>query len=162
MARWAILCVFLLVLSQAWTLGEKPVPSELKDPFLFCDACYATITEVTAMMVQSKGSKLKQRIKTALDSVCSTDHLRRYILSPPKMTKACSALLKTWRFELEQLLQEQFHGGKESNVDILLETFCRGESSIQACREDQEFPTRKRDRERSEQQSKAQEPKDEL
>ena len=63
----------------------KDIPKELQDPALFCDGCFATVTEVSADLVnrQAKRVKLKTRINTALDNVCHTDKLRAYKFSPP-------------------------------------------------------------------------------
>lgn len=113
MSHWAILSL-CLILSVTWAETAKPVPTELKDQFLFCEACYATITEVTEMMIQSRGTTLKKRIKNALDSVCSTDHLRKYILSPPKMAKVRKRAL--WQLTN---LESTFIGSLNSTLHLL-------------------------------------------
>ena len=79
-----ILCALIIIFCN----GEKTLPKELQDSAIFCDGCYGTISEIRTMMERSKGRKdLKVRIKEALKSVCSTDILRRYLFSPPKMVK---------------------------------------------------------------------------
>ena len=43
--------------------------------------------EIDAFMIKLKHETLKIRISETLSQVCHTDHLRKYVFSPPKMTK---------------------------------------------------------------------------
>ena len=43
--------------------------------------------EIDAFMKKLKHETLKIRISETLGQVCHTDHLRKYVFSPPKMTK---------------------------------------------------------------------------
>ena len=69
------------------SLAEKDPPKELRDSSIFCEGCYGTVNEIAQMMERNKGKKLGERIEEATGKVCSTDRLRKYVFSPPKMTK---------------------------------------------------------------------------
>ena len=66
---------------------SSDLPKDLKDPVLFCEGCYGTMYELDNMMISLKNLKLDQRIQGALEKVCHTDNLRKYVFSPPKMSK---------------------------------------------------------------------------
>ena len=67
--------------------SSSDLPKDLKDPVLFCEGCYGTMYELDNMMISLKNLKLDQRIQSALEKVCHTDNLRKYVFSPPKMSK---------------------------------------------------------------------------
>merc|ERR1711892_1375435 len=71
--------------------------SNLADPVLFCDGCFALVSEVEKDMSLSKGKKLNNRIETSLSGVCSTDKPRAYKFSPPTQVKTCNAILGKYR-----------------------------------------------------------------
>ena len=151
--------VFLAAVARA----EKELPKELRDPSMFCEGCFGTISEVSAMMEEEaaataeKGSKLNARIEKVLGRVCHTDHLRKYVFSPPKMVKVmvsssrhmvhaflrllfpsekvCSAIVKTFRADLRSLLREEFRAAKAADRADLVEKFCRGATGACADRE---------------------------
>ena len=80
--------LFLAALVRA----DKELPKELRDPSMFCEGCFGTISEVSEMMEEAaaaaeKDSKLNARIEKVLGRVCHTDNLRKYVFSPPKMVK---------------------------------------------------------------------------
>ena len=75
--------VSLLVIVQ----GDSELPKDLKDPVLFCEGCYGSMYEIDAFMIKLKHETLKNRIANTLNEVCQTDNLRKYVFSPPKMTK---------------------------------------------------------------------------
>ena len=79
--------LFLAALVRA----DKELPRELRDPSMFCEGCFGTISEVSAMMEEAaaaeKDSELNARIDKVLGRVCHTDNLRKYVFSPPKMVK---------------------------------------------------------------------------
>merc|ERR1719427_2651930 len=119
----------------------------LNDPVLFCDGCFALVSEVQKDMMSSKGSKLDTRIDSSLDSVCSTDRLRAYKFSPPTQVKTCTAILSKYRTKLRSVLREAFRGGKEASVEELTKDFC--EKGTKACA-GREVPTLQQKREREE------------
>ena len=65
----------------------KELPKDLKDPVLFCEGCYGTMYEIDNFMTNLKHEKLGKRIENTLDQVCHTDNLRKYVFSPPKISK---------------------------------------------------------------------------
>ena len=77
--------LFLAALVRA----DKELPKELRDPSMFCEGCFGTISEVSEMMAAAaeKDSELNARIEKVLGRVCHTDNLRKYVFSPPKMVK---------------------------------------------------------------------------
>ena len=63
--------------------GSNSEISDLKDPVLFCDGCFAMVSELEKDMASNRGQKLSKRIESSLEAVCSTDRLRAYKFSPP-------------------------------------------------------------------------------
>ena len=100
--------------------------SNLDDPVLFCDGCFALVSEVEKDMSGSRlsGEKLQARITTSLAGVCSTDRLRAYMFSPPTQVKTCTAILAKYKHLLVSVLREEYRGGKVSSVDKLTQLFC--------------------------------------
>ena len=81
------LVVVIFVLPSIAVSSSSDLPKDLKDPVLFCEGCYGTMYELDNMMISLKNLKLDQRIQSALEKVCHTDNLRKYVFSPPKMSK---------------------------------------------------------------------------
>jgi hypothetical protein len=81
--------LFLLMLLAISPALATDLPPELRDAGLFCEGCYAAAVEMRHILTSTAAAsqKLKQRVSVALDSVCSTELLRRYVFSPPKMSK---------------------------------------------------------------------------
>merc|ERR1712123_504914 len=136
--------------------------SNLADPVLFCDGCFALVSEVEKDMSLSKGQKLNTRIEKSLSGVCSTDKLRAYKFSPPTQVKTCNAILGKYRMGLSNILREEYRGGRTSSVETLTRLFCT--EATGAC-EGREVPTLQQKREREEAKDKAEDAenkKDEL
>jgi hypothetical protein len=57
--------------------------------------------------------------------------------------QVCTAILKTFKAALEQLLREKFSGGKSPKKSFLVDTFCR--EITNAC-EKREIPSEARER----------------
>ena len=87
MAKALVLLLHAAVFLATAARAEEELPKELRDPTMFCEGCFGTISEVTAMMEAEKGPKLNARIDKVLAKVCHTDNLRKYVFSPPKMVK---------------------------------------------------------------------------
>lgn len=81
----AMTAIFALASSAQEENGE--LPADLRDPVLFCEGCYGVMYEIDALMIKLKHLKLNDRVAQAMDQVCSNDNLRKYVFSPPKMTK---------------------------------------------------------------------------
>ena len=96
--------------------------SNLDDPVLFCDGCFALVSEVEKSM--NKGQKLNTRIEKTLSGVCSTDRLRAYKFSPPTQVKTCNGILGKYTVMLSNILREEYRGGRSSNVETLTRLFC--------------------------------------
>ena len=103
----------------------QPEKSNLDDPALFCDGCFALVSEVVKdMSDNSAKQKLQARIDQSLDNVCITDRLRSYKFSPPTQVKTCNAILDKYRILLTGILKTEFSGGKMSSVEAITERFC--------------------------------------
>jgi len=130
--------------------GEKS--SALDDPTLFCDGCFALVSELEKDMSGSaaSGLNLKTRIENSLSGVCSTERLRAYKFSPPTQVKTCSAILDAFPHLLRSVLREQFRGGRLSSVEDLTQLFCI--QGTKACH-NREIPTlqQRKEREKSKQ-----------
>ena len=113
-----LLLIFNIVTASA---GDS---SNLDDPVLFCDGCFALVSEVEKDMSLNKGQKLNTRIEKTLSGVCSTDRLRAYKFSPPTQVKTCNAILGKYTMVLSNILREEYRGGKTSTVDNLTRLFC--------------------------------------
>ncbi len=92
MTHWLYLTALLLLATLAFTvksedLDPDALPKDLSDPVLFCEGCYGVMHEINFFMETHTDQKLIPRIQNALDEVCHTDHLRKYVFSPPKMSK---------------------------------------------------------------------------
>merc|ERR1719376_1690348 len=132
-------------------LSNNP-SANLRDPVLFCDGCYAVVSELQQDMVASKGEKLEARIDQGLAGVCSTEKLRAYKFSPPTQVKTCLAILDKYQLMLRSVLKEGFRGGREATVDQMMEQFCQ--KGTKACK-NREVPTLQQKREREEAKVKA-------
>ena len=98
--------------------------SNLDDPVLFCDGCFALVSEVVSDMLDNTAKqKLQTRIDKSLD-VCNTDRLRSYMFSPPTQVKTCKAILAKYTHLLTGILKTEFSGGKMSSVEAITERFC--------------------------------------
>ena len=85
--NFSIIAIILVLSSNLTSSSESELPKDLKDSVLFCEGCYGTMYELDNMMTDLKHLKLNQRVQTALEEVCHTDNLRKYVFSPPKMSK---------------------------------------------------------------------------
>merc|ERR1711892_1599998 len=126
--------------------------SNLADPVLFCDGCFALVSEVEKDMSLSKGQKLNTRIENSLSDVCSTDRLRAYKFSPPTQVKTCNAILGKYRMVLSNILREEYRVGRSSSVETLTKLFCT--EATGAC-EGREVPTLQQEREEAKDKAEA-------
>ena len=65
--------IILTTLLILFVTAEK---TNLDDPVLFCDGCFAMVSEIEKSLSVRTGQTLKARIENSLTSVCSTDKLR--------------------------------------------------------------------------------------
>merc|ERR1712179_327274 len=131
--------------------------SNLDDPVLFRDGCFALVSEVEKDMSMNKGLKLNTRIEKTLSGVCSTDRLRAYKFSPPTQVKTCNGILGKYTVMLSNILREEYRGGRSSNVETLTRLFCT--EGTGACH-GRKVPTLQQREEREEVKKKAGEKKD--
>merc|ERR1711872_1025703 len=146
--------IFFVVASIS--LVDAGDSSNLDDPVLFCDGCFALVSEVEKDMSMNKGQKLNTRIEKALSGVCSTDRLRAYKFSPPTQVKTCNGILGKYRMMLTNILREEYRGGKTSSVETLTRLFCT--EGTGAC-QGRQVPTLQQREEREEAKKKAEEKK---
>ena len=78
---------FAVFLALCSAVTSTDLPKDLSDPVLFCEGCYGTMYEIDRMMINFKHLRLEQRVNKSLAEVCHTDNLRKYVFSPPKMSK---------------------------------------------------------------------------
>merc|ERR1712013_299862 len=130
--------------------------SNLDDPVLFCDGCFALVSEVEKDMSMNKGEKLNTRIEKTLSGVCTTDRLRAYKFSPPTQVKTCNAILGKYKVMLSNILREEYRGGRTSSVGTLTRLFCS--EGTGACH-GRMVPTLQQREERDEAKKKAEEKK---
>ena len=116
-------CSFLLTIMKIVSVSAGD-SSNLDDPVLFCDGCFALVSEVEKDMSVNTGQKLNTRIEKTLSGVCSTDRLRAYKFSPPTQVKTCSAILARYKLVLSNILREEYRGGRTSTVETLTSKFC--------------------------------------
>ena len=114
--RIIVTTVLLLLVS-----AEK---TNLDDPVLFCDGCFAMVSEIEKSLSVRSGQTLKARIEKSLASVCTTDKLRSYKFSPPTQVKTCTAILGRWRPLLTSLLRDQYRGGSRPSLETLTDIIC--------------------------------------
>ena len=81
------LSVILFFIFNVVHTTKSDLPQDLKDPVLFCEGCYGTMYEIDNMMIELKHLKLTERVRQTINTVCTTELLRKYVFSPPKMTK---------------------------------------------------------------------------
>ena len=103
MAKALVLLLHAALFIASAARAEEELPKELRDPTMFCEGCFGTISEVTAMMEAEKGPKLNARIDKVLAKVCHTDNLRKYVFSPPKMVKVKVSLFPCPGFLVEPI-----------------------------------------------------------
>ena len=81
----------VLLIISSWSqlvLAAQSKRPPLADPELFCDGCFALMSELAGDMAASMGSLgLAARIEAALSGVCHTDRLRAYKFSPPTQVR---------------------------------------------------------------------------
>lgn len=112
---------------------ELPDDTLFNDPAVFCEGCYGMVQELYKLMEmwgKEKGS-LEDHIDAALLAVCSTDRLRAYVLSPPKMMRLCSGIRAHYEDDLGLALLTHYSAKKRANVDKIFESVCR--KAIPAC-----------------------------
>merc|ERR1712018_605972 len=121
---WKTICLSLLLFTKL-AFSESSLPKDLQDPVLFCEGCYGTMYEIDNMMIDLKHLKLTERVKQTMDSVCSNDILRKYVFSPPKMTKVCKAMVHHFKVELDRYLRDSYKQGRVINDPYeLVKDFC--------------------------------------
>merc|ERR1712150_390 len=151
--------IFLFLLLVLTIISVSAEKSNLDDPVLFCDGCFALVSEIEKDMSVRSGETLKTRLERSLTNVCSTERLRAYKFSPPTQVKTCSAMLAKYRNLLTSVLRDQYRGGRQPGLEQLTDLLCT--KGTKACK-DREVPTLVQRREREEAKKKAEESKTEL
>ncbi|KAK7075107.1 hypothetical protein SK128_000398 [Halocaridina rubra] len=129
------LAMCLMSVKSEREFGPKtkiPDDNLFKDPATFCEGCYALVHEMDKLLskwAKEKGS-MENHIDAALLAVCSTERLRSYVLSPPKMERLCKGIRAHYEEELAMAFLRSY-GQKKQNVDKVFTDTCR--KSIPAC-----------------------------
>ncbi|KAK3892719.1 hypothetical protein Pcinc_003510 [Petrolisthes cinctipes] len=139
LTTWVVLTV--LVVMTAAQKEEKPLgpkkqlPDDtlFNDPAAFCEGCYGMVHEAFKLLTLWKNEKgsLEEHIDATLLATCSTDRLRAYVLSPPKMMRLCSGIRAHYEEELGLSLMRYYSSRQQAGVDQLFEAVCK--KAIPAC-----------------------------
>ncbi|XP_068213498.1 uncharacterized protein [Palaemon carinicauda] len=117
------------------TFGPKtqlPDDKLFSDQVAFCEGCYGFVHEIHKLMTKwakEKGS-LEDHIDTAMVAVCSTERLRSYVLSPPKMERLCSGIRAHYEDDIGLALLTHY-GKRKPDVEKVFSDVCR--KAIPAC-----------------------------
>ncbi|CAL4125701.1 unnamed protein product [Meganyctiphanes norvegica] len=141
--HYVILCLLLMVSGccNGGKMGPKtqvPDDSLFKDQAAFCDGCYAIVQEMHKLLLKwnKKSGSMEDHIDTALVATCSTERLRSYVLSPPKMMKLCSGIRAHYEDEIAENFMKHFSKAKKPKVEKVFNDICRKE--IPACKKGME------------------------
>ncbi|XP_071527118.1 uncharacterized protein [Panulirus ornatus] len=111
-------------------MGPKPkLPDDtlFKDPAAFCEGCYALIHEANKLLTkwQKEKGSLEEHIDAALLATCSTDRLRSYVLSPPKMMRLCSGIRAHYEDDLGMAFLKHYSKKEIPSADKLFQDTCQ-------------------------------------
>lgn len=140
--RLARIVALLAVVSCVWMVeGEKAAGPKTKVPDdklfsdqpAFCEGCYAVVHELDSLLTKWKKEtgSLEDHIDAALLAICSTDRLRSYVLSPPKMTRLCSGIRVHYLDDLGMAFMKKYAQKRDMTADEIFEATCR--KIIPAC-----------------------------
>ncbi|KAK4294127.1 hypothetical protein Pmani_033222 [Petrolisthes manimaculis] len=139
LTTWMVLVVVVMV--TATQKEDKPLrpkkqlPDDtlFNDPAAFCEGCYGMVHEAFKLLTLWKDEKgsLEEHIDATLLATCSTDRLRSYVLSPPKMMRLCSGIRAHYEEELGLSLMGYYSSRQQTGVDQLFEAVCK--KAIPAC-----------------------------
>ncbi|XP_037804527.1 uncharacterized protein LOC119598901 [Penaeus monodon] len=140
--RLARIVAVLAVVSCVWMAeGKKadgpktklPEDKLFSDQAAFCEGCYAVVHELDALLTkwQKEKGSLEDHIDAALLAICSTDRLRSYVLSPPKMTRLCSGIRVHYLDDLGMAFMKKYARKEDLTADEIFEATCR--KIIPAC-----------------------------
>ncbi|ROT74845.1 hypothetical protein C7M84_006602 [Penaeus vannamei] len=140
--RLARIVAVLAVVSCVWMVeGEKAAGPKTKVPDdklfsdqpAFCEGCYAVVHELDSLLTKWKKEtgSLEDHIDAALLAICSTDRLRSYVLSPPKMTRLCSGIRVHYLDDLGMAFMKKYAQKRDMTADEIFEATCR--KIIPAC-----------------------------
>ncbi|XP_050732942.1 uncharacterized protein LOC127006727 [Eriocheir sinensis] len=131
-----VLLAGLIASCSALEMGpKKEIPDDalFQDRAAFCEGCYAMVHEVEKLMTlwQKEKGSVEDHIDTALHAACSTDRLRTYVLSPPKMMRLCSGIRAHYMDEIGLAILRHYTRKETRSVDHLFQDICR--KAIPAC-----------------------------
>ncbi|XP_042871938.1 uncharacterized protein LOC122253179 [Penaeus japonicus] len=140
--RLARIVIALAVVSCVWMVeGEKrtgpktklPEDKLFSDQAAFCEGCYAVVHELDSLLTkwQKEKGSLEDHIDAALLAICSTDRLRSYVLSPPKMARLCSGIRVHFLDDLGMAFMKKYSRKEDMTADEIFEVTCR--KTIPAC-----------------------------
>ncbi|XP_045109691.1 uncharacterized protein LOC123503756 [Portunus trituberculatus] len=137
-SRWCVLVVVVLVVvtSNATDIGPKTLlPDDVlfKDQAAFCEGCYAIVHEAEKLMTiwQKEKGSIEDHIDAAFLATCTTDRLRTYVLSPPKMVRLCSGIRAHYMDQLGMAVLKHYSKPTLPGVDQLFKDVCV--KAIPAC-----------------------------
>ncbi|XP_023332113.1 uncharacterized protein LOC111704190 isoform X2 [Eurytemora carolleeae] len=116
--------IFIFLTAHALAIPGDNGPPGLTDKVLFCDGCFAMISEIFEDLETFRELAGNTRlIEETLANICDHQRLRRYKFSPPTQKKTCLAIQKHYNNELVKLVSETSRE-KEKELDNLVELFC--------------------------------------
>ena len=123
--KYSLVTLLVTLVQAVCGVELKKEKSNLDDPVIFCDGCFALVSEVVKDMSDNTHKQtLQTRIEQSLNNVCSTDRLRAYMFSPPTQVKTCFSILNKYQHFLSNILKTEFSGGKTSSVERVTQIFC--------------------------------------
>lgn len=132
---WVVV-VLVVVSSNATEMGPKtllPDDALFKDQAAFCEGCYALVHEAEKLMTmwQKEKGSIEDHIDAAFLATCTTDRLRTYVLSPPKMVRLCSGIRAHYMDQLGMAVLRHYSKPTVPGVDQLFKDICV--KAIPAC-----------------------------
>ncbi|XP_064093615.1 uncharacterized protein LOC135206207 [Macrobrachium nipponense] len=117
------------------TFGPKAqIPDDklFQDQVAFCEGCYGFVQEIHKLLMKwskEKGS-IEDHIDAAMVAVCSTERLRSYVLSPPKMERLCAGIRAHYEDDIGLALLTHY-GKRKPDVEKVFSEVCK--KAIPAC-----------------------------
>lgn len=112
--------------------AQIPDDKLFQDQVAFCEGCYGFVQEIHKLLMKwskEKGS-VEDHIDAAMVAVCSTERLRSYVLSPPKMERLCAGIRAHYEDDIGLSLLTHY-GKKKPDVEKVFSEVCK--KTIPAC-----------------------------
>ena len=125
-ATLAVLCLVLSAAALPSAHAKSRLPLKKFDREVLCEACGATLVELDGIITKTE-KKLGRgsAIVDALESVCDDVYtFTRYAFPPPKMQKACRAIVEALEDEIDAAFASR-QSPEEAKLEVCAEA-CEG------------------------------------